>query len=140
MARSKTAPTRKTAEATTRQDQEQVAPQTPDEVTIRGNLGADPVRRETSNGVAVANFSVAVHDGDNDDPIWYRVVAWRDNAEWAAKRLRTGNLVEITGRPRTRSYIDRNGNEREVSEIVVSRDGLQVIRRAEPAAADREAA
>ena len=131
MARSKTTEMNQAPEAPAveeqDQHQEQVAEPTPEVVTIRGYLGADPVRRETSSGVAVANLSVAVHEGDDDNPTWHRVVLWRNNAEYAAKNLRLGNMVQVTGRPRTRSYTDKDGNERQVTEIVAFRSGLLAI-------------
>ena len=78
--------------------------------TIAGHLGRDPEMRYLPDGTAVSNFSVAVNDGwgDNKKTIWFRVSAWRKQAETVNEFLAKGSKVLIEGRIRA----DDNGNPR----------------------------
>ena len=78
--------------------------------TLVGHLGRDPEMRYLPDGTAVSNFSVAVNDGwgDNKKTIWFRVSAWRKQAETVNEFLAKGSKVLIEGRIRA----DENGNPR----------------------------
>ena len=72
---------------------------------ITGNLGSDPEMRYTGNGVAVTNFSVAVTekytgaDGNKvEETTWYRVSAWRGQAEACNRYLHKGSKVLVVGK------------------------------------------
>lgn len=74
------------------------------QVTIVGNLGADPEMRYTPSGVPVANFSVAVNrrwtgqDGTAQErTTWFRVTAWRKDADNVTKYLSKGSPVLVIG-------------------------------------------
>ena len=94
-------------------------------VQIIGNLGRDPEMRFTQGGTPVTNFSVAVNrswqsrDGEmREETEWFRVVAWTRLAEIANEYLRRGRQVYVEGRLATRTWQDREGNERTSTEVV----------------------
>jgi single-strand DNA-binding protein len=95
-------------------------------ITIIGNLTDDPELRYTPAGVPVANCRVAVNrrmfnreTNSFDDRLdgYFTVNIWRDYAENAAESLRRGNRVLVMGRLISRSYEDKEGQTRWVTEI-----------------------
>src|SRR6266702_5492967 len=79
--------------------------------TVVGNLTDDPELRFTSNGVAVANFRVAVtpriREGDqwkDGETSFFRVNVWRQHAEHVADSLSKGDRVLVVGRLRMRNW------------------------------------
>jgi single-strand DNA-binding protein len=104
-------------------------------VILVGNLGKDPELRYTPSGVAVATFSIATSerfkgkDGQQQERTeWHNIVVWRQLAEICGKYLHKGKQVYIEGKLQTRSYDDRDGNKRYVTEIVA--DQMQMLGRA----------
>lgn len=104
-------------------------------VILVGNLGKDPELRYTPSGTAVATFSLATtekfkgRDGQMQEKTeWHNIVAWRQLAEICGKYLHKGKQVYIEGRIQTRSYDDRDGNKRYMTEIVA--DQMQMLGRA----------
>ncbi len=94
-------------------------------VMLIGHLGKDPELKYTSNGIAVANFSMATNEAwkDQDGNLqerteWHNIVAWRRLAEICGEYLKKGKRVYIEGRIQTRNYDDKNGVNRYVTEIV----------------------
>ncbi|MEJ2200505.1 MAG: single-stranded DNA-binding protein [Desulfuromonadaceae bacterium] len=101
-------------------------------VILVGNLGKDPELRYTPSGAAVATFSLATSErfkdrnGDMQEKTeWHNVVAWRQLAEICGKFLHKGKQVYIEGKIQTRSYDDRDGNRRYITEIVA--DQMQML-------------
>jgi len=104
-----------------------------------GHLGRDPELRYTPNGRAVATFSLATterwtsQDGQkNESTTWHNIVVWGKQAEIMKEYLAKGRQVYIEGRIQNRSYDDKDGNKRYISEVVVqnfqflgSRDGRE---------------
>ena len=95
---------------------------------ILGNLGRDPEVRFTQSGRAVANFPVATTDtwmdqenGRQERTDWHNIVVWGKQAETCGQYLSKGRQVYVEGRIQTRSYDDRDGNKRYVTEIVAQR-------------------
>ncbi len=95
---------------------------------ILGNLGRDPEVRFTQSGRAVANFTVATTDtwfdqenGRQERTDWHNIVVWGKQAETCGQYLSKGRQVYVEGRIQTRSYDDRDGNKRYVTEIVAQR-------------------
>ena len=95
-------------------------------ITIVGNLADDPELRYTPSGTPVANVRVAVNQrffnretGQFDERLdgFFTCNIWRDMAENAAESLKKGTRVVVCGRLRSRSYDDRDGNTRWVTEI-----------------------
>ncbi len=94
-------------------------------VILVGNLTRDPELSETPNGVAVCRFSVAVsRDYANSDGTretdFFNVTVWRGRAENCGKYLKKGNKVAIVGSLQTRSYEDKDGIKRNVTDVVAS--------------------
>ncbi|HUV31124.1 MAG TPA: single-stranded DNA-binding protein [Acidobacteriota bacterium] len=91
-----------------------------------GRLGRDPDLRYTPGGRAVCSFSLATseawkgQDGQrNESTTWHNIVAWGKQAEVIKEYLRKGREVYIEGRIDNRSYDDKEGNKKYVSEVVV---------------------
>ena len=95
-------------------------------VILIGNLGKDPELRYTSSGVAVATFSIATNeqwrdqDGNQQEKTeWHNIVAWRKLAEICGEYLKKGGKIYLEGRLQYRTYDDKNGVKRYVTEIVM---------------------
>ena len=101
-------------------------------VVLVGRLTRDPELRTTTTGKQVTDFSIAVSkrikptDG-SPDADFFRVSAWGQTAEFVANYLNKGRLVAVDGRLQSRKFTDRDGNNREVVEIVA--DNVQGLDR-----------
>jgi single-strand DNA-binding protein len=96
-------------------------------VTLIGNLGGDPEVRHLENGTAVGRFSLATNENYRDKDgnwqkltEWHNVVIWRDLAERAEKQLKKGMMVYVEGKISYRKYADKDGQERNVTDIVAN--------------------
>lgn len=96
-------------------------------VTLIGRLGDNPQVNRLEGGTAVARFSLATSDSYKDKngefqetTEWHNVVIWRDLAERAEKNLKKGMLVYVEGKVTYRKYTDKDGIERNVTDIVCS--------------------
>ena len=94
-------------------------------VILLGNLGRDPEVRHLENGRAVANFSIATSETYKDrngerqtKTEWHNVVLWTPLAEIAEKYLKKGNQVYIEGKLTSRSYDDKDGVTKYITEVV----------------------
>jgi len=94
-------------------------------VILLGNLGKDPEVRHLEGGRAVANFSLATTEffknknGERESRTeWHNIVLWSPLAEIAEKYLKKGGQVFIEGKLTSRSYDDKEGNKRYVTEVV----------------------
>jgi single-strand DNA-binding protein len=95
------------------------------QVVIVGNLVDDPELRYTPNGAAVANFRVAVNRRFQDasgawkdgETSYFRINAWRTLAENVAESLTKGSRVIVSGRLRSRSWENPEGETRSAVEI-----------------------
>ena len=95
-------------------------------ITLMGRLVANPELRHTSTGLAVTSFTLAVNrdfarQGEERSTDFIDIVAWRNNAEFAAKYFTKGQLVAVVGSLQTRIYQDKNGMNRKVFEVVADR-------------------
>jgi len=93
-----------------------------------GNLGKDPELRYTPSGQAVASFPLATterykdKDGNwQERTDWHNIVVWGRQGETTKEYLSKGRSAYIEGRIQTRSYDDRDGNKKWITEIVASR-------------------
>ena len=98
-------------------------------VAIMGRLAADPQLRQTTTGKNVASFRIACDRGRRDangqsQADWLDVVAWDRTAEFVCKYFQKGSLIAIDGRLQSRSYQDKNGNNRTAIEIVANTSTL----------------
>ncbi|MCX8143419.1 MAG: single-stranded DNA-binding protein [Bacteroidia bacterium] len=103
-------------------------------VILIGNLGRDPEIRYMNNNVPKATFVLATHEYFKDSQgrkveqtEWHNIVCWRALAEIAKKILKKGMKVYVEGRLQTRQWVDKNGNRRQITEIVA--DNFIVIRK-----------
>jgi single-strand DNA-binding protein len=99
-------------------------------VILVGNLGRDPEARNMQSGGKVVSFSVATSETWNDRASgerkektqWHRVAIFNEKlGEIAEKYLRKGSKVYLEGQLESRKYTDKDGQEREITEIVLSR-------------------
>jgi len=95
-------------------------------VMLIGNVGAEPEVRYVEQGVAVGSFRLATTDRaytmQNGTQVperteWHNIVVWRKLAETVEKYVHKGDKLFIEGQIRTRSYDDRNGVKRYVTEV-----------------------
>lgn len=91
-------------------------------VILIGRVVADPEKRSTQSGKAVATYRLAVdrrfkQEGQPDTD-FFPCVAWGANAEFASKYLRKGTKIAIEGRLQIRSW-DKDGEKRYATEIIV---------------------
>lgn len=88
-------------------------------VTIMGRLVRDPELRRTQSGKGVANFTVAVDKMKKEDGAdFISCVAWDSTAEFVNTYFKKGSMIALTGRLSTRSYDDKAGNKRTLTEII----------------------
>ncbi len=98
-------------------------------VTIVGNLTRDPELRFTAGGKGIANFGVAVNRRWQQNGEWqekvsfFNVTAWDTLGENAAASLTKGNRIIVTGRLEQREYETKEGEKRNVVEIVADEIG-----------------
>lgn len=99
-----------------------------------GNVGQNPDVRSLDNGIKVANFSVATTERaytlKNGTQVperteWHNVVVWRGLAEIVEKYVKKGTKLYIEGKIKTRSYDDKQGVKRYITEIYA--DQLELL-------------
>jgi single-strand DNA-binding protein len=88
-----------------------------------GRLVAAPELRVTTTGKSVCSFRIAVDrnytQGGERQADFLPCVAWNGTAEFVEKNFSKGNMIAVTGSIQTRTYEDKNGQKRTVSEISV---------------------
>jgi single-strand DNA-binding protein len=96
-------------------------------VILVGHLGADPDMRYTPSGQGVCELRLATSESWNDKngqrqerTEWHRIVVWGKRAEVCSKYLAKGRQVFVEGRIQTRSYDDKDGNKRYITEIIAA--------------------
>ena len=94
-------------------------------VILVGNVGKDPVVRYFDKGVVKATFPLATSEtytNQQGETItsteWHNIVLWRALAEVAEKTIKKGTQVYIVGKIKTRSYVDKDGNNKYITEIL----------------------
>lgn len=97
------------------------------QITLVGRLGNDPEMRYTQSGVPVTSFSMAVDrrwtdaEGQQQEKTtWFRVTAWRRQAEVISQYLSKGRPVLVVGEmEEARPWTDRDGNLRASLEVTL---------------------
>lgn len=96
-------------------------------VILIGHLGADPDMRYTPSGAGVCELRVATSESWKDKngqrqerTEWHRVVVWGKTAEICAKYLTKGRQVYVEGRIQTRTYDDKEGVKRYMTEVIAN--------------------
>lgn len=98
-------------------------------VILLGNLGKDPEVKYTPQGTPVAKLTVATNyrykdknDQWQDQTEWHNVVLWQRLAEIAGEYLKKGSKVYIEGRLQTRSWDDKQTNQKRYMTEIVAND------------------
>ena len=91
-------------------------------VIIGGRLTADPELKQTSSGITVCTFSVAVNRRTSGEGAqqadFISVVAWRQQAEFVSRFFRKGSSICVIGSIQTRSWTDQNNQKRYATDVV----------------------
>lgn len=92
-------------------------------VNIIGRLVADPEVKKTQSGISVCSFTIAndrkLHDG-NKEVSFVEIETWNGTAEFVEKYFEKGKPICVSGRIKTRSYEDKNGNKRKAWAVVAT--------------------
>ncbi len=98
-------------------------------VILGGRLTANPELKQTTSGIMVTSFSIAVNrrfasrseDGQNAQPQadFINCTAWRANAEFISKYFHKGSSICVVGQIQTRTWTDQQGNKRYATDVVV---------------------
>lgn len=95
-------------------------------VCLVGRLTADPELRQTTNGINVCSFSIAVGSSSKNADGTYKTdfincVAWRNSAEFLTKYFKKGQMIGLNGSIQTRQYQDKDtGKNRTAFEVIVN--------------------
>lgn len=96
-------------------------------VQLIGNLGNAPEVKTTETGKKLARFSVATNESYRNangekvtETTWHNLVAWGKVADIAEKYLTKGSEVAIEGKLINRSYTDKDGNKKYITEVQVN--------------------
>lgn len=94
-------------------------------VILVGNLGKDPEIKTFESGTKKASFSLATAESYKDkngekkeNTEWHNIVFWGNLVDVIDKYLKKGNQVYIEGKITSRSYDDKDGNKKYITEIV----------------------
>lgn len=96
-------------------------------VQLIGNLGNDPEIVNLESGKTLAKFSIATNDSYKNaqgekvtDTQWHNIVAWGKTAQIVEKYVGKGKEVAIEGKLTSRSWQDKDGIKRYITEVVCS--------------------
>ena len=94
-------------------------------VQLIGNLGNDPEIVNLESGKMLAKFSLATNESYKNakgekvtDTQWHNIVAWGKTAEIIEKYVTKGKEIAVEGKLTSRSYDDKEGNKRYITEVV----------------------
>lgn len=89
-------------------------------VILIGNMTADPELKQTTSGVSVCSFSIAVNrkGAKNGEVDFINIVAWRQQAEFVSRYFKKGQAIIVCGRLENREWSDKQGNKRISTEII----------------------
>ena len=95
-------------------------------VQLIGHVGQDPEIKQLENG-RVANFTIATNDsytnakGEKvEQTEWHRVSAWGKTVDIIEQFLTKGSHVAVEGKLTHRSYDDKDGNKRYITEVIAN--------------------
>ena len=96
-------------------------------VQLVGNVGQDPEIKNLEGGKKVANFSIATNESYKNDKgekveqtQWHRVSAWGNTADIIEKYVSKGKEIAIEGKLTHRSYDDKDGVKRYITEVLAN--------------------
>ncbi len=100
-------------------------------VILLGNVGKDPEIRFVESQTPVCTLAIATSETYTNrtgekvtNTEWHNVVLWRNLASLAEKYIRKGDMIYVEGKIRTRTYNDKDGNKKYVTEIIA--DNIQL--------------
>lgn len=96
-------------------------------VQLIGHVGQDPEIKNLDGGKKVANFTIATNDSYKNEKgekveqtEWHKVVAWGKTAEIIEKYVVKGKEIAIEGKLTHKSYEDKNGEKRYITEVLAN--------------------
>ncbi|MEN8249688.1 MAG: single-stranded DNA-binding protein [Bacteroidota bacterium] len=96
-------------------------------VQLIGNIGKEPEVKTFESGKTKASFSLATSENYTDqngkkvqDTQWHQVVAWGKTADYIENYLEKGNRIAVDGKLVHRSYNDKDGATRYITEVLVN--------------------
>ena len=96
-------------------------------VQLIGNLGKDPEIINLESGKTLAKFAIATNESYKNaqgekvtDTQWHNIIAWGKTAQIVEKYVGKGKEVAIEGKLTTRSWEDKDGMKRYITEVVCS--------------------
>ena len=94
-------------------------------VILMGRIVADPELKQTTSGVSVCRFTIAVDrrytpKDQEKQTDFISIVAWRQTAEFISRYFAKGSAILVWGELQTRSWTDNDGNKRYATEVVAS--------------------
>ncbi|NOZ47416.1 MAG: single-stranded DNA-binding protein [Chlorobi bacterium] len=96
-------------------------------VQLIGNLGRNPEIKTFDSGKIKAGFSLATSETykkENGEKVtetqWHNIVAWGPKAKFVEKYLKKGNEIAMDGKLTSRTYEDKEGNTKYITEVVVN--------------------
>ena len=113
-------------------------------VILIGNMTADPELKQTTGGISVCSFSIAINrrfakaDQGQQNVDFINIVTWRQQAEFVSRYFKKGNPILICGQLQTRSWTDNQGQKRYATEVVAD-EVTFVTSQAQNAGASQEA-
>lgn len=114
-------------------------------VMLIGNVGKEPEVNFTPSGVKVAQFRMATTETwkDRDGALqehtdWHTIIAWRGLADVVEKLVRRGSRVYVEGKIQSRSFDDKEGHKRYVTEVVADNLLMLDVKKVEQGAANGE--
>lgn len=92
-------------------------------VILMGRLTNDPELKQTTSGVSVCSFSIAVNrrfksENGQQDVDFINIVAWRQSAEFVSRYFKKGSCIIVCGEIQTRNYTNNQGQKVYVTEVV----------------------
>ena len=92
-------------------------------VILIGNMTADPELKQTTSGVSVCSFSIAVNrrfakEGQQQAD-FINCVAWRQQAEFICKYFTKGSMIAVVGSIQTRTWDGQDGKKQYATEVIV---------------------
>lgn len=93
-------------------------------VVLVGHLGKDPEIRRLGDNVSVVSFPLAtseqvnIDDNRVEETEWHNIIMWRSLADAANKYLKKGKLIYLEGKLRTRTFEDKHGLQRSITEVL----------------------
>ncbi len=96
-------------------------------VQLIGNIGKDPQIKSFDSGKTMASFSLATSESYKDqdgkkvtDTQWHQLVAWGNTANYIESYLEKGNRIAVDGKLVHRSYDDKDGTTKYITEVLVN--------------------